>query len=477
LKFSGVTGFWKTGGIVKQDRPTVRPDGAIRLLPGAFLIIIAGFVLGNLFSFVSGRREQALNREISENTVVSIEDVSRIVHDIDMVRILINAHIFEKSPQQMLPLEKRIAQVQANLSGVAQEYEPLTTSPGERETWEELWDDISELQQPVAQVLALSRDNRDEEARQAMVPIERRFESINLKAEQLLKLNRDEARNSVSEIHTLQSGALLFFAVTTAFATLLAALVAVWVIRLLRRRDRQIAEGAALLEERNQELDAFAGRVAHDLRGPLSALRLSEQVPTNDGALAVLKRGVARMDALIRDLLTLSRAGAEATATVTYTGVIVSSLKEELTPKVNSVNGVLRIDLEPADVRCSEVLLRQVLWNIGENAVKYRRPDVPLEVGIEGRKVGISYEFRMSDNGTGMSAEDVAHVFDPFFRASAARSTPGTGLGLSIVKRVIEASGGSVSLTSQLARGTTFVIALPLENEASMWDRDRKRAV
>jgi signal transduction histidine kinase len=184
------------------------------------------------------------------------------------------------------------------------------------------------------------------------------------------------------------------------------------------------------------------------------------------------------MDALIRDLLTLSRAGAEATATVANTGSVASSLEEELTPKVNSVNGVLRIDLEPADIRCSEVLLRQVLWNIGENAVKYRRPDVPLEVGIQGRKVGLSYEFRMSDNGTGMSVEDASRVFDPFFRASTTRSTPGTGLGLSIVKRVIEASGGSVSVSSQLGKGTTFIIALPLEDEAAtMWNGDRRRAV
>jgi signal transduction histidine kinase len=449
----------------------------------AFLIIIAGFVLANLVVFLSARRAQAVNRQISETAIVSIEDVSRIVHDIDLVRLLINAHIFETSLQQMEPLERRIAQVQANLSGVAQEYEPLTTFPGEREVWQNLWENVDDLHQPIDHVLELSRSNRDEEARQEMVPLEKNFDVISEKAEQLLKLNRDEARNAVAEIHALQRRALMSFAGTTAVGTLLASYVAVWVVRLVKRRDRQIAEGAALLEERNQELDAFAGRVAHDLRGPLtaislSALKLSEEVPRENGALAVLQRGVARMDALIRDLLTLSRAGAEATATVANTRAVASSLEEELSPKVNSVNGVLRIDLEPADVRCSEVLLRQVLWNIGENAVKYRRPDVPLEVGIQGRKVGLFYEFRMSDNGTGMSVEDASRIFDPFFRASTTRSTPGTGLGLSIVKRVIEASGGSVSVSSQLGKGTTLIIALPLEDEAAtMWNGDRRRAV
>jgi signal transduction histidine kinase len=465
---------------VKQDRSIVGSDGAMRLLPVAFLVIIAGFVLGNLLAIRSGRRTQAVNREISEDALVSIEDVSRIVHDIDLVRLLLNAHIFETRLEQMDPLEKRIRQVEANLSGVAQEYEPLATYPGEREVWENLWSGVGELRQPVNQVLELSRANRDLEARKAMVPIEKDFDAINLQAEQLLRLNRNQARAAVAEIQGLQRQAMTFFAGITAVGTILASLVAIWVLGLVRKRDRQIAEATALLEERNQELDAFAGRVAHDLRGPLTAislstLRLSEQLPKEEGVLAVLQRGVARMDALIRDLLTLSRAGAEATATASDTRVIASSLEDELISKVDSANGLLRIDLEPAEVQCSEVLLRQALWNLGENAVKYRRSDVQLEIGIRGRKVGHSYEFRVSDNGTGMSPEDTAHVFDPFFRASAARSTPGTGLGLSIVKRVIEASGGKVSVASELRGGTTFVIALPLASEAQ--EHGHRRAV
>jgi signal transduction histidine kinase len=437
----------------------------------AFFVIIAGFVLGNLLAIHSGRRTQAVNREISENALVSIEDVSRIVHDIDLVRLLVNAHIFETNLEQMDPLEKRIQQVEANLSGVAQEYEPLATYPGEREVWENLRSGVGELRQPLNHVLELSRVNRDVEARKAMVPIEKDFDAINQQAEQLLRLNRNQARAAVDEIQGLQRGAMTFFTGITVIGTLLATLVAIWVVRLVRKRDRQIAEASALLEERNQELDAFAGRVAHDLRGPLTAislstLRLSEQVPTEDGALAVLQRGVSRMDALIRDLLTLSRAGAEATATVANTRVIASTLENDLISKVDSANGRLWIDLEPAEVQCSEVLLRQALWNLGENAVKYRRSDVQLEIGIQGRKVGHSYEFRVSDNGTGMSPEDASHVFDPFFRAYAVRATPGTGLGLSIVKRVIEASGGKVSVTSELRRGTTFVIVLPLASEA-----------
>src|SRR5262245_8009818 len=87
--------------------------------------------------------------------------------------------------------------------------------------------------------------------------------------------------------------------------------------------------------------------------------------------------------------------------------------------------------------------------DLSDNSIKYRRPDVRLEIGIYGRRVNDSYEFRVTDNGAGMSAEDATHVFDPFFRATRVRSIPGTGLGLSIVKRVIHASGGDISLASE----------------------------
>ena len=85
-----------------------------------------------------------------------------------------------------------------------------------------------------------------------------------------------------------------------------------------------------------------------------------------------------------------------------------------------------------------------------------------LEIEIRGRITQRTYEFSVSDNGTGMSPWEVQHAFEPFFRGEQVRSTPGTGLGLSIVKRVVEATGGSVSVESVPARGTTFKIRLPL---------------
>ena len=452
---------------MKQDRSTVHRAGAVRLLPLAFVVIIMAFVLGNLLVLLSARRIQAANRRISQNAMVSIVDVSRIVHDIDLIRVFIGDHIFETATEQMEPLERNIAKAQSDLAGAAQDYDRLSTLPGEKQVWQNVQEQMGGLSRPIEEVLQLSRSNQDVEARKAFTTIDKRFDDINQQAEVLLKLNRDEAESAVDEIQTLQRRSLLFLLVITAVGTVLGLAVTVSTTQIIKRRDQELARAALLLEARNRELDAFAGRVAHDLRGPLTtinlaALRLSEAVPREDGGLAVLRRGIERMDALIRDLLALSRVeGGMPEAVADISGIAVS-LEEELKTNVDSVNGVLRLQLEPGDVRCSDVLLRQAVWNICDNAVKYRRSNVRFELDITGEKVRDSYELRISDNGSGMSPQDARRVFEPFFRAGEAQSKPGTGLGLSIVKRVIEASGGAVSVRSELGKGTVFIIGLPL---------------
>lgn len=123
---------------------------------------------------------------------------------------------------------------------------------------------------------------------------------------------------------------------------------------------------------------------------------------------------------------------------------------------------MLRVEAASGIVLCREGLLRQVLWNLGENAMKYRRSGVRLEVEIRGRTANHTYELTVSDNGTGMSKSVAGHAFDAFFRGEQIQPTPGSGLGLSIVKRVVEASGGSVSVESIIGVGTTFKVHLPL---------------
>jgi signal transduction histidine kinase len=170
------------------------------------------------------------------------------------------------------------------------------------------------------------------------------------------------------------------------------------------------------------------------------------------------------MDVLIKDLLALSRIDAEAMTTQTCDPHdVASSVVDDLRARIDENHGTLVLDVAAGIVRCSEALLRQALWNLVDNAVKYRKKDVPPKIEIHGTASDTTYTLAIADNGIGLSPEDAQHVFEPFFRASGVKQeTPGTGLGLSIVKRVVEASGGSVSVAPRAEAGTAFTLQLSL---------------
>src|SRR5581483_744723 len=97
-----------------QHRPIVRPNSRVWLLP-AFLLIIAGFAVGNLVGLLTTGKIQQENRTIAQNAVVSIESVSRIVHDIDQQRLLLEDHIFEETVPAREHIEARLSAVEADL--------------------------------------------------------------------------------------------------------------------------------------------------------------------------------------------------------------------------------------------------------------------------------------------------------------------------------------------------------------------------
>src|SRR5262249_34569373 len=95
--------------------------------------------------------------------------------------------------------------------------------------------------------------------------VEKRFEAVNQEVSELIGINRQESDQSVDQIHSIQRRTLAFSGAMTLIGVLLAVSAAVRATRIIRTRDDEIARGALLLEAHNRELDAFAGRVAHDL--------------------------------------------------------------------------------------------------------------------------------------------------------------------------------------------------------------------
>jgi len=408
--------------------------------------------------------------EITDTSLRSVELLGRMAVDVHIVQKLVAQHIFETRSAESQALEERIAAARADFAKTGADYERLVSHPGELDAWHRLRDDVQRSDAPTNQALALSRANRDLEAQQIMLGIEPIFEDVDRDVSAAIGLDEGEARESQRAAHRLQREALVYqLAIwcVGAFVTFAVGLVITRQFARAQERERQAFE---VLERRNQELDAFAGRVAHDFRGPLASVKLAASVlrlPTGDlpKSIAAIERGINRLSAMIDDLLQLSKIEGAARSDVCDPAVAATTVRDNLEERVAAAEATMRLSVAPARVRCREGLFQQVLANLAENALNYHREGVKPEVTIDGAVVAGQYEVRVTDNGIGLSTEEAARVFDPLFRARRLREVPGTGLGLSIVKRIVEAYGGSASVDSKLGQGSAFVIRLPLEGK------------
>jgi signal transduction histidine kinase len=436
-----------------------------RALALAFFLIALVLLTTGTVSGYQLQRVQGEVRIIVQNALTSIRLVGRMEADVQQNHALLDRHIRASGPDGWKPIEAQMAANDADYSEAAEAYAPLVTFAGEAAGWRRFQADVADIRARLPAVLALSRENADAPARARLDDIENAYLRLGHDASVLSGINDRAANESMARIYSVQRS-MMFFAVGLAIAGFLLTLgVGLAVASQLARRDQSIRSYMSLLENRNRELDAFAGRVAHDLRGPLMSINmvagtLARREPS-DSTTVLLRRGVGRMEALIKDLLALSRIDSQSRKARCDPAAAAAHVREDLHARLDEAGATMRLDVEPSEVSCSEGLLRQALWNLTDNAIRYGRPGVRAEVDVRGRKADGQYELRVSDNGLGMSPEDARQAFEPFFRGDSARAQPGTGLGLSIVKRVMEASGGSASLSSEPGAGTTFVLRLP----------------
>jgi two-component system, OmpR family, phosphate regulon sensor histidine kinase PhoR len=227
----------------------------------------------------------------------------------------------------------------------------------------------------------------------------------------------------------------------------------------------------------------FVTNASHELRTPLTLLRgyiesLQEGHITEPKAiqrsLSVMSRHTLRLQRLTEDMLTISRLERpEPLLDMAPFRVAdcVAEVLEQLQSLIQQRAAIVLTDFQPADgqIHGDRFYWDQIFINLIENALK-ENEEPGLQIRVSGKWHADSCKLCVEDNGIGIPASDLPFIFKRFYRgvrhSSRASTTRGTGLGLSIVKRGIEAHQGSISVESEPAVRTAFVIQLPLVTEA-----------
>ena len=225
------------------------------------------------------------------------------------------------------------------------------------------------------------------------------------------------------------------------------------------------------LRASNEELQRFAYVASHDLQEPLRSIVSFSQLLERrykgrldsdaDEFIGFIVEGGNRMQALIRDLLQLSRIETQAKPPVpTDANGVVADVVRSLSATAEGRAATIAIEPIPR-VMTDPTQLEQVLTNLVANAIKYRHPDRPPAIRIHGWRVGPMVQIAVQDNGIGIEPEYFDRIFQMFQRLHTKEEYEGTGIGLAVVKKIVERHGGSIHVESVPDEGSTFFFTLP----------------
>ncbi len=241
--------------------------------------------------------------------------------------------------------------------------------------------------------------------------------------------------------------------------------------------DRQ-HEAFLRIHEAHDRQQRFAGDASHQLRTPLAALLGQVQVALRRDRAAEDYRRVlervrdegTRLREIVESLLLLARpeGGPPEPEAVDLASWVPDHLRRwAIHPRAGDLRELVG-DLAPMVVSIHPLLLAQLVDNLLENACKFSAPGTPIEVRIwrEGETIALGVE----DRGCGLSADEAARVFEPFFRGDQARrdGQSGVGLGLAVARRIAATFGGTLEVRSERGVGSLFILRLP---EAQTDDR------
>ncbi len=288
------------------------------------------------------------------------------------------------------------------------------------------------------------------------------------------KLRIEQEKRVVAEKRNTRS--FTIFSIITLFLLLLA--VSFYSIARKMRKQRtsllrsnhELNEQKKLIEEQNQQLDIFAYRASHDIKGPLksiTALSSLAAISVEDkDALELFKlinNSSVKLDNLVTEMLLLAK---DSKSELNIFPLSTNKVVEEILQELKNIEGYDKMNITQRlapnlEIRTDVTLFHSVVQNLIENAIKYSdKTKAQRTLHISTQVVNDTFEIAFQDNGVGIDEQFHEKVFASFFRNS--HDSNGTGLGLYIVKQNITKLGGTIDLKSKAGEGSTFTVHLPM---------------
>jgi signal transduction histidine kinase len=430
---------------MKRVGPEIKATPPLEPVPRSWPVLVAlGLVTLLLLSILVANLLIAGN--VANRTAEIVDDEQRSIELVDDLR--------EQAERLTSPSlhQAELLEVVSRIAADARAYDALSDppQPGEREEWKLLQYSLEGLQAKV-------KSGRN---------VEKERQVIGRSIDHLVQINREASHRQTDAIRQLHHRAMVINVTIGGLTLALVATIVYALLRVLKRQRSLIERHIGLLGERNRELDAFAGRAAHDLRVPLNPIRgyadlllTGNESPDEVRTMAArIRIAVDRMSRIVDDMLELSRAGKAASGEASPAKVGAEVL-EELAADL--IDAEVRASLTDERVACAPGVLAQILRNLVTNSIKFRSPERKLHLQLTSKSTPAAIELAIEDNGIGMDDESADHAFEPYYRGRTDREVPGHGLGLAIVHRATTMLGGRCDVAHAGSQGTRITVSLP----------------
>jgi signal transduction histidine kinase len=449
--------------VTSAEMPPATRYGA-RAVAVAMALVVTCFSLTLAVSLWRTLPIDDLALEIMRDEAPSIEQLDSLRVDVQRLEVLVDEYAADR---QDTASAKKIGTLRHQIDTGLEAFRRLPTTPEELAEVDAIEGKLSHLDEAMMQYESF-RGYLDE---------------IDAALLHLKAINTRDAGNRSSEILRARRSAMSLATILGVASWLIAVGASLLVMRNLRSHERLLKAHHRLISERSAELEAFTGRIAHDLKSPLAAMSMrvhliARHAESNRDVslnLNTLIQQLRRMGESIDGMLEFARAGAGPTPGV---GAAVKAILDEVIEDVRPVAKAAGIEINvspcPAvQLACTSAALTSILSNLLGNAVKYSADGAtrPSIVSVRAQCRCNFLRIEVADTGPGLPPGAELVIFEPFRRLFD-HPQPGIGLGLSTVKKIVEAYQGQVGVESTRGLGSVFWVDLPtLSDETPRFGR------